>query len=87
MMEQWGGGGRSSREGQGRAKGDANKDLKLSYVGIQGDDPDGVVGQSDGQEPAPLLADGNVSQRHADDVARHVFPLGVLVQLPRLERK
>ena len=59
----------------------------MTYTGIQRDDSDSVVGQSDSQEPGALLARRNAGQSHADHVGRHLLPLCVLVQLTRLQRK
>lgn len=57
----------------------------MSYQRVQGDDSDSVVNQSHGQKPRALLAGGNVSEAHTDDVGRHLLALRVFVQLAGLE--
>ena len=52
--------------------------------GVERDDADGVVIESDGEEAGPLLAGRDAPEAHADDVRRHLLPLRVLVQLARL---
>lgn len=54
------------------------------YRGVQGDDPDRVVHQSDSQEAGTLLTRRDVGQTHANHICRHLLPLRVLVQLARL---
>lgn len=57
-----------------------------SYRWVQGDDSDGVVNKSHGQETGALLTGWNICQAHTHHVCRHLLPLCVLIQLTGLEK-
>ncbi len=58
---------------------------QLTYIWIERDDSDSVIGKSNGQEPWSLFSGRNVGKGHADDVTGHVLSLCVFIQLPWLK--
>lgn len=56
----------------------------MTHRGVQGDYSHCLVGQTNSQEPTPLLPWGNTAQTHAHHVSRHLLAFCVLIQLARL---
>ena len=58
---------------------------KVTYTGIQWNDPDCAVAQSHSKKTTPLFSWWYAPQPHAHYISRHVLTLGVFIQLASLK--